>query len=69
MPEKKKQQISTLIYSDWHWNRLTELADEAAIPVTTCARDLLYAAIEQASENPPPRQQPRHLQRFDEGAK
>ena len=70
MTEKKKEpQISTKIFSDWHWGRLQELAEEAGIPITVCARDLLYAAIEQASDNPPPRQQPVHLQKFDQGAK
>ena len=69
MTEKKTQQISTVIYSDWHWDKLKELANEAGIPITTCARDLLYAAIEQTSDNPPPRTQPVHLQRFDQGAK
>ena len=63
-------QISTTIYLfDWHCKRLLELAEEAGVPYTTCARDLLYAAIEQASDNPPPRTQPVHLQKFDEGAK
>ena len=70
MTDKKNcPQISTKIFSDWHWQRLQELADEAGIPCTTCARDLLYAAIEQASDDPPGRKQPVHLQKFDEGAK
>jgi len=70
MTEKKSaQQISAKIFSDWHWDRLLELAEEAGIPYTTCARDLLYAAIEQASDDPPARQQPVHLQKFDQGAK
>jgi len=69
MMEKKMLQISTKIYSEWHSERLLELAEEAGISYTTCARDLLYAAIAQASENPPERQQPVHLQRFDQGAK
>ena len=69
MTDKKMLQISTKIYSEWHKKRLLELAEEAGISYTTCARDLLYAAIEQASDNPPPRTQLVHLQRFDEGAK
>ena len=70
MAEKKKDpQISTKIFSDWHWQRLQQLAQEAEIPITVCARDLLYAAIEQTSDNPPARKQPVHLQRFDEGTK
>lgn len=69
MTDKKMLQISTKIYSEWHSKRLLELAEEAGITYTTCARDLLYAAIEQASENPPPRTQPVHLQKFDQGAK
>ena len=69
MTDKKMLQISTKIYSEWHSKRLLELAEEAGISYTTCARDLLYAAIEQASDNPPARQQPVHLQKFDQGAK
>ena len=53
----------------WHYKQLEELSEMTGLAVTQIARDLLMAAIEQTSDNPPARQQPVHLQKFDEGAK
>ena len=52
----------------WHLMQLEKLSEESGYSVSQIARDLLMAAIEQTSDNPPPRQQPLHLHRFDQGA-
>ena len=49
----------------WHWQRLQILAEESRLTPTTVGRDLLLAAIEQASDSEPFR--PSHLQKFDRG--
>ena len=52
----------------WHLLQLEQLSEESGYSVSQIARDLLLAAIEQTSDDPPPRQQPLHLHRFDQGA-
>ena len=52
----------------WHLLQLEQLSEESGYSLGQIARDLLFAAIEQTSDNPPPRQQPLHLHRFDQGA-
>ena len=53
----------------WHLKQLMFLADQSNLPPTTIGRDLLLAALEQTSDNPPEREKPFHLQKFDDGAK
>jgi len=53
----------------WHEQRLMELAKEALLPHNTVAKDLLMAALEQASKDPPPRVGAAHLKKFHEGRK
>ena len=53
----------------WHAKELEKLAAESMIGHCTVARELLMAAIEQASDDPPPRVGGTHLKRFFEGRK
>ena len=53
----------------WHAKELEKLAAESMICHGTVAKDLLMAAIEQASDDPPPRIGGTHLKRFFEGRK
>ena len=61
-------QISVRLYG-WHARRLEALAKESQLGPNTVARELLMAAIEQASDDPPPRVGGTHLKRFFEGRK
>ena len=53
----------------WHEQRLMELSKEALLPHNTVAKELLMAALEQASNDPPPRAGIAHLKKFHEGRK
>ena len=54
----------------WHEQQLLKLAGEAQKPHTTVARELLMAALEQTSDNPPPKPVgPTHLVKFNQGRK
>ena len=53
----------------WYERRLMELAKEALLPHNTVAKELLMAALEQASDDPPPRAGIAHLKKFHEGRK
>jgi hypothetical protein len=59
-------QVSLRLYG-WHAKRLEALAKESKLGPCTVARELLIAAIEQASDDPPPRVEGSHLERFYAG--
>ena len=61
-------QVSTRVRG-WHEQQLLKLAEESRKPYTTVARELLMAALEQTSENPPPDTGFRHLDKFHQGRK
>ena len=53
----------------WHEQQLLKLAQEAQKPYTTVARELLMAALEQTSDNPPEQVGSTHLVKFNKGRK
>ena len=54
----------------WHAEQLKALARESELGPCTVARELLMAAIEQASGDPPPKVDPtQHLKRFHRGGR
>ena len=65
MTEPKEGMQLGIRIDGWHWERLQELAQQAGLTPTAAGRDLLFAALEQASERGPAR--PIHLQQFDRG--
>ena len=54
---------------DWHEQQLLKLAEEAQKPHSTVARELLMAALEQTSNNPPEPVGSTHLVKFNKGRK
>ena len=53
----------------WHEQQLLKLAQEAQKPHSTIARELLMAALEQTSDNPPEQVGSTHLVKFNKGRK
>ena len=53
--------------SGWHEQRLKELSKETHLPHNKVAKELLMAALEQASDDPPQRAGTAHLKKFHEG--
>ena len=61
-------QVATRL-KGWHEQQLFKLAEEAQKPHTTVARELLMAALEQTSDNPPKQVGSTHLVKFNKGRK
>ena len=53
----------------WHEQQLLKLAEEAQKPYSTVAKELLMAALEQTSDNPPEQVSSPHLIKFNQGRK
>ena len=52
----------------WYCKQLKFLAEKSNLPVAHIARDLLYAALAQTSDNPPKRKQDLHLELFNQNS-
>ena len=66
--ERMTLQVGTRLRG-WHEQQLLKLAEEAQKPYSTVAKELLMAALEQTSDNPPEEVGSPHLIKFNKGRK